>query len=197
MRSLTRTIRTKGETKMNRMKRQLQEKGRQHGTDGVRRIAEPEQQGHAAGVAQVRVKEAAITIAKRLELAFAKAGQDEDLLWVLEGLIEREGRFSSLCGSTKEVSLGNLGTLSWDGLPCDILSDGSVFVSDLRLRPGKFHYREASPDERAEALGRKLMNDGPRWGDAGKDSRAFLRAAMRGERVSLEYPDGHWRLVED
>ena len=120
-----------GETKMNRMKRQLQEKGQQHGTDGVRRIAEPEQQGHAAGVAQVQVKEAAITIAKRLELAFAKAGQDEDLLWVLEGLIEREGRFSSLCGSTKEVSLGNLGTLSWDGLHCDILSDGSVLVSDL------------------------------------------------------------------
>jgi hypothetical protein len=22
-------------------------------------------------------------------------------------------------------------------------------------------------------------------------------AAMRGETVSLEYPDGHWRLVED
>src|ERR1700693_4427765 len=178
---------------MNRMNRQLQEKGRQHGTDGVRRIAEPEQQGHAAGVAQVRVKEAAITIARRLELAFAKAGQDEDLLWVLEGLIEREGRFSSLCGSTKEVSLGNLGTLSWDGLHCDILSDGSVLVSDLR--PGKVPFREASPDERAEALGRVLRNDGPRWGNAGRTSRAFLRAVMRGERVSLEPPTWDWRLV--
>jgi hypothetical protein len=186
-----------GETKMNRMKRQLQEKGQQHGTDGVRRIVEPEQQGHAAGVAQVRVKEAAITIAKRLELAFAKAGQDEDLLWVLDGLIEREGRFSSLCGSTKEVSLGNLGPLSWDGLHCVILSDGSVLVSDMRLRPGKVHYREASPDERGQALSFKLRTDGPRWGNAGRINRAFLRAAMRGESVSLEYPDGHWRLVED
>jgi len=178
---------------MNRMKRQLLEKGQQHGTDGVRRIAEPEQQGHTAGVAQVRVKDAAITIAKRLELVFAKAGQDGDLLWVLEGLIGREGRFSSGCGVTHEVSLGSAGTLR-NGLNCDILSDGSVFVSDLR--PGKVPFREASPDERAEALGRVLRNDGPRWGDAGKDCRAFLRAAMRGERVSLEFPPGDWRLVE-
>jgi hypothetical protein len=179
---------------MNRMKRQLQEEGQQHGTGGVRRIADPEQQGHAAGVAQVRVKEAAITIAKRLELAFAKAGQDEDLLWVLEGLIEREGRFSSLCGSTKEVSLGNLGTLSWDGLHCDILSDGSVLVRDFRSEPSN---REATPDERGQALSFVLRTDGPRWGNAGRINCAFLRAAMRGESVSLEYPNGHWRLVED
>jgi hypothetical protein len=177
---------------MSRMKRELKEKGQQHGTDGVRRIAEPEQQGHAAGVAQAQVEETAVTIAKRLELAFAKAGEDEDLLRMLEGLIGREGRFSSVCGVTKEWSLGSAGNLC-NGLSCDILSDGSVLVADLR--PG--NYREASPDERAEALGRVLRNDGPRWGDAGKDCRAFLRAAMRGESVSLEYPDGHWRLVED
>ncbi len=178
---------------MNRMKRELKEKGQQHGTDRVRRIAESEQQGHAADIARMQVEETAVTIAKRLELAYAKAGEDEDLLRVLEGLIGREGRFSSVCGVTHEVSLGSAGTLC-NGLNCDILSDGSVLVSDLR--PGKVPFREASPDERAEALGRVLRNDGPRWGNAGRTSRAFLRAVMRGERVSLEPPTGDWRLVE-
>lgn len=173
---------------MNRRKRQLKEKGQQHGTDTVRRIAEPE-----PDIAQVQVEETAVTIARRLELAFAKAGQDEDLLWVLESLIEREGRFSSVCGSTEEVSLGNSGTLCWGGLHCDILSDGSVLVRDFRPRS---EHREASLDERGQALSFVLRTDGPRWGNAGRISRAFLHAARRGEHVSLEPPTGPWRLVE-
>ena len=121
----------------------------------------------------MRVKEAAITIAKRLELAFAKAGQDEDLLWVLEGLIEREGRFSSLCGSTKEVSLGNLGTLSWDGLHCDILSDGSVLVRDFRSEPS-----EQGGDAGRTGAGTQFRAE-DRWSTVGKCGQDKLRLSPR------------------
>jgi hypothetical protein len=135
-----------------------------------------------------------VTIAKRLELAFKKAGQDEDLLWALCEYKYSEARFMTVVRPSEEVRLPDGSSLFHGGIVCYILSDGSVVVLNPLSKYSKIE--EAAPDVRLEALRTMLERYAPEWGSRGKDSRAFLRAALRGEPVYLRHPAGEWVLVE-